>query len=198
MNEAEKSFDPLKLCDEQFLKDNLTFASLYIAIYEFLADYVETKVKELLRFEVSDAGETSYPKTQEYINAISNRVVDESGNRNVLKASFLWLCDEGAITQNDYDLFLQAKKSRNKFAHELTTIILKGVSEEDVRLLFNMLDLFRKINKWWFMNIDVPIMGYKIDNPEEVKSFAEIAFDIILQVLYNGKSDEYKRLFEEI
>ena len=196
MNEETKAFDPLRLCDKGYLNDNLTFTSLYITIYEFMSDYVESKVKELMCFDVNDDGEIIYQNTPEYIEKISNRIVDDKGNRNALKASFLWLCDEEAITDNDYELFLKLKKTRNKYAHELASVIFQGVTNEEDKLLFRMIELYKKISKWWFLNIDAPIMGYN-DNPNDVSNAADLLFELITQVLYNGKSEEYKKALSD-
>lgn len=189
------------IINENYLKDNLTFSSIYIAVYENMVDSVITKIKDFLCEEYIDKGEIFYNETEDYKNKIRKRVVDDKGNKDITKASFLWFVDSGAISQTDYEEFLKIKKVRNKFAHNLTDTILKGISEDEISLLFSMLNLFKKINGWWFREYEINFIEPEIlENAEldYVVSAANVAFDIIINVLYNGKSKEYKKMMEKI
>lgn len=196
----EKTYNPdwiENIVNEDFLKDNLTFVSLFIAVYESLVEYVISEIKSFLCNEEIIDGKLIYRITKKYKDEICNRVVDEKGNKNITKSSFLWLIDNCAITQEDYSAFLSIKSTRNKYAHELTKIILHGVDENEIKHFFDMIALYKKITKWWFINIDSEIMGYRTEEGTEIHSSANMVFDIIIQILYNGKSKEYQQVLRK-
>lgn len=189
------------LINKDYLQDNLTFASLFIALYENMTDYVVSNVKAFLCDIGVKDGEMIYIETGEYVSVIRNRIVDDKGNKDRTKASFLWLVDQGAITSADYDKFLQIKKIRNKYAHELSNVIMLGIQENEIALLFDMHSLYSAISRWFFVEIEAPIMGYEIPENTDVSSIqngANFAFSIMLNVLYNGKSEEYKSMIASI
>lgn len=187
------------LVDEKFLSDNLTFVSLYIAVYENFADYVVSNIESFLCEESIENGEYVIKKTQVYRDEIKNRPVDDKNNRDITKASFLWLKDNGAISADDYESFLKIKSIRNKYAHELTSIILSGVDGKvEIKAFFDMISLYKKITKWWFINIEAPILGYEINEDAEIYNSANGAFDLIIEVLYNGKSEKYKSMLKDL
>ena len=185
------------ITDKDKIQDNLTFASMYIAVYEHMVDYVVSNIKDFLCDVGIKNGEEFCDETEEYKAEIKRRVVDDYGNKDKTKASFLWLVDNQAISQEDYARFLAVKAVRNKYAHELTGVIYQGIAEREIALFFDMYELYRKISKWFFLNIEAAIMGY--DLPEEVdlesvRTTADIIFGMVLNVLYNGKSEEYKAM----
>jgi len=187
--------------DKNILQDNLTFASLYIAVYEHMTDYVVSNLKSFLcDWGVKD-GKEYYIETDIYKTEIKNRIVDDKGNKDTTKSSFLWLIDNGAITKEDYQVFLDAKLLRNKYAHELTSVIYQGIYESEIKLFFDMFGVYQKISKWYFINIEAPIMGEELPDDVDllqVQTAANIMFGMILEVLYNGKSDGYKEILKDI
>ena len=189
------------ITNKDLLQDNLTFASLYIAVYEHMTDYAVSNLKSFLcDWGVKD-GKEYYIETDIYKTEIKNRIVDDRGNKDITKSSFLWLIDNGAITKVDYQIFLDSKLLRNKYAHELTSVIYQGVDESEIKLFFNMFEVYQKISKWYFINIEAPIMGEELPDDVDllqVQTAANIMFGMILEVLYNGKSDEYKEILKDI
>lgn len=189
------------ISDKEFLQDNLTFASLYIAVYENMVDYTVTNIKSFLCDEYVENGKLIYKKTKKYETEILKRIVDKKGNKDITKASFLWLVDNGAITHDEYKKFIAIKAVRNKFAHELTSVICEGVNENEISLFFEMHSIYKKIAQWFFTEIEATILGYEISEDVDIsliENGANFAFDIALNVLYNGKSDEYKSILSSI
>ena len=189
------------ITDKEILQDNLTFVSLYIAVYEHMIDYVVSNLKAFLCDLEIENGKEHYIETIKYKAEVKNRIVDEKGNKDITKSSFLWLIDKDAITHADYRCFLDAKSLRNKYAHELTSIIYHGVEEYDVKLFFDMFELYKKISLWYFINIEASIMGDELPEDIEltqVQTTANIMFSMIIDVLYSGKSNTYKDLLKNI
>lgn len=188
------------IVDEGVIQENLTFASLFIAMYENMVDYVVSNLKGFLcDIEVRD-GEEIWITTNYYRDEIKKRVVDELGNKDVTKASFLWLVDNNAITESDYQCFLKSKQVRNKYAHELVNVMMQGINEDEIKQLFDMFALYQKITKWYFCEVEAPILGEELPDGVDstsVTNFATIVFSMVLEVLYRGKSGEYKSMIEQ-
>lgn len=189
------------LVNKDYLQDNLTFTSLFIALYENMTDYVVSNVKDFLCDIGIKDGEKFCEITDAYREQIQKRVVDDNGNRDITKASFLWLVDHSAITAADFDKFLQIKKVRNKYAHELFNVIKTGLTETEITLLFDMHSLYHKISLWFFTEIEVPTSDCEMPPAADangIQTVANFMFDIILNVLYNGKSEEYQSIIASI
>lgn len=125
------------LVNKDYLQDNLTFASLFIALYENMTDYVVSSVRDFLCDIGIRDGKMFCEETDEYRREIRKRVVDDKGNR--YHKSIVSLADRSrAITSADFDRFLQIKQVRNKYAHKLSEVITTGIAESEVALLFDM------------------------------------------------------------
>ena len=80
-------------------------------------------------------------------------------------------------------------------------VITTGIAESEVALLFDMHSLYRKISGWFFVEIEAPIIGYDVPPDADVsniQSGANVMFSIMLDVLYNGKSEEYQSIISSI
>ena len=183
------------------LSFNLTFASLYIAIYENMTDYVVSKLKEMMSEVSVENGVIIFTESKEYKDKIRNRVVDNKGNKNVLKASFLWLVEKHILTQEDYNKFLEVKKLRNKYAHELFNVMIEGISESDFQRLTDIIYLYKKFSNWSFINYEAAIIGYDLsDNVDEenIQAAPNYIFEVILDILYSNETKDYTELIEAL
>lgn len=78
-------------------------------------------------------------------------------NKSPLYASLKWLQNMKAIDDKDLETFEHIKKCRNTLAHEMLTFASSGV-DFDVAATFNeMVSLLRKIEIWWFENLEMAI-----------------------------------------
>lgn len=188
--------------DEKSLQDNLAFTAFYIAMYENFSYITQERIKSFYcRGATKKAdGFFEYEYDDKYKKLIKNRIIDDQGNKNSLKASILWFVDEGAITTDDYELFLKIKEQRNVFAHQLTDVILRGNTEEEIILFFQMFELYQKIDKWWINEIEVPCSGEVPPdsyNHDEVESVTTSLYKLMIDVLYCGQSEKLKRFVNE-
>lgn len=92
--------------NKDILQHNLSFLALFIGMYEQFEDKVIENVDCFLNLGCSANDDTHCKKSEYYRQNILNRKVDENGNKNKLKATMLWFVDVGAITPEDYSLFL--------------------------------------------------------------------------------------------
>lgn len=201
MNDALQGFQ--NICDKETLQDNLTFIALFIGLYESFADTVEGHVESFLCNDafLDNRGKLRYKPSKDYIEEIKKRSVDDKGNHNTLKSTMLWFVENGALSQDDYNLFLILKQLRNSFAHEMTEYLWNGLFEEHAKALGNLLSLYRKIEKWWINEVEIPIAGNDVPDgydSDGVTSGILLTFDMMINTLYYGKSDEYLQMIRDL
>lgn len=187
------------LINQDYLKDTMTFISFYTMTYESMVDYVVSQIHDFLCDISVEEGQLQYIETSKYKTQIKNRVVDKRGNKNVTKASFLWLKDNNAISERDYEDFLMIKQQRNTFVHEMFQKVVQGITEDEVDCLVKMILLYKKISNWWFINIECSIMGYELGEDVDIngiQSDTTFILDIIRDVIFNGKSNEYQEILK--
>lgn len=188
-----------RLINKDYLTDTMTFISFYIMTYENMVEYVTSQVHDFLCNLSVEENKIKYTETPEYKSKIKNKKVDENGNKNITKASFIWLTDNKAISYDDYECFLRIKQLRNSYAHELLQKVIQGVSKDEIDCFVKMILLYKKISNWWFQNIECQIMGYELSDEvdiESIQSDTTFLLDIIRNVIYNGKSTEYQDIIK--
>lgn len=151
---VQKSFEN-NILDSERLNRNLSFYATFIAVYENMRMYVDEHIKSLY-IEESQCrnGKVEYKYSTGYYDKIKNCIVDDKGNKCVTKASFLWLVERGAITNDEYDLFIEIKEKRNCFAHQLLNLLFEDVKMNDKALFARMVELYKSIDKWWIETFD--------------------------------------------
>ena len=185
------------ITDKEKISDNLIFTSFYIAIYESMVDFVEENVKSLLSDISVEDGSIKEESTNEYKIKIKNRVVDEKGNKDITKASFLFCVDIKIIDEDDYNDFLNINMLRNDYAHKLLNIVSSEIQSNDIDHFVKMVNLYKKISKNWFIEIEAPINGFDLTkdiDKENIMSGHCVVIEIMLDVLYRNKSEYYKEL----
>lgn len=185
MKENQENIDKwLKFLDPENLKGNLMFSSLYIASFEAFKDYVVDEVKFFFT-DGFENGEFTFSK--KYNTKV--KTLDKS----LLKASLLWLKDLEAIDKKDIDTYDELRRYRNKLSHELLTLLFEGLPQELPEKFAQLIALRVKIEKWWFLNIEIPT------NPDfelntEVKEEGIVTFSQIFnQLIFDMLSGDEKR-----
>lgn len=183
--------------DKETLQGNLSFTAFYIAVYENFAFLIRDRIKSFYTtgFEQTEDGTVREIQSPEYKAKIKNRIVDDKGNKDVLKASVLWLVDNHAFSMDDYDQFLKMKEQRNLFAHQLTDVILRGNTEEEIGLFFDMFLLFQKFDKWWINEIEIPAAGEMSPDEyehDEVESVLAGLYHLMIDALFLDHSESLK------
>ena len=181
--------------NKDILQHNLSFLALFIGMYEQFEDKVIENVDCFLNLGCSANDDTHCKKSEYYRQNILNRKVDENGNKNKLKATMLWLVDVGAITPEDYSLFLNIKEARNIYVHQLTKCVVNGISDKDIDMLVQLLNLFYKIDNWWINEIEIPTSGISASDDystEEACSMIYTIYRDMINILFLGKADDYQ------
>ena len=179
--------------NKDILQHNLSFLALFIGMYEQFEDKVIENVDCFLNLGCSANDDTHCKKSEYYRQNILNRKVDENGNKNKLKATMLWFVDVGAITPEDYSLFLNIKEARNIYVHQLTKCVVNGISDKDIDMLVQLLNLFYKIDNWWINEIEIPTSGISAsdDYPtEEAYSMIYTIYRDMINMLFLPSVDK--------
>ena len=178
------------------IKKNLVVASLFITAYDLLKASIEDHIKGFLG-EVEgfdESGQIKYKTTDEYRKEILNRDIVEVDNKKsdfqVLYASCLWFQDMGAITEDDVKDIQAMRKQRNKIAHGLPALLINEDISIDVGLLVKAQYLMTKVNKWWILNIEIPISPDFTPDMEIDESDVESPMALILDYFIEIAADE--------
>lgn len=185
----EQEFEKiLNILDAERLKPNIHFASLYVLYYECLKDALVDLPKSFFcnHFEFKD-GNMHVHESDAYKEKV--RKLD----KYIENASFKWFVSVGAVSEEEYSTFEKLRKFRNKIVHELLFNLNKGFTKDEVNYLVALIEIYRKIEKWWINEIEIPISG-DISGPyesENVISGQGLILEIIQDILLNdGKDSE--------
>ena len=187
----------VNILDESILQDNIKFASLFILNYECLRDYLVSQMKGFLSDEFREIdGRWQSVESQKYKDEVKR--LDSRNNK--LFAALAWFRELEAINQNDIELFLKARDRRNSITHEFASELMRGFSEEDAIMFCSLLDLYRKVDKWWINEIEISIAGDISPNGYDYD--AVIGGQAIILSLINevalGKAEAYSELLHII
>lgn len=185
----EKDYEKiLNVLDEKRLKPNIHFASLYVLYYECLKDSLIDLPKSFFcnNTEFKD-GNIIVHESEEYKENV--RKLDN----HIDNASFKWFIIVGAVSDEDYFSFKKLRIFRNKIVHELMLCLSEGFSEDEVKYLVELIEIYRKIEKWWINEIEIPT-SRNIRGPydsENVISGQGLILELIQDILINdGKNSE--------
>ena len=177
----------LNILDEDRLKLNCNFASLYVLYYECLKDALVDLPKTFYnQMEIKD-GELSVRESNKYKKNVKQL------DRHIENASLKWFANQGAVSEEEYSNFDKLRNFRNKIVHELLLYLTEGFTEDKVKYLVELITLYKKIQKWWINEIEIPISGniHESYDSENVVSGQGLMLEIIQDVLLNdGKNSE--------
>jgi hypothetical protein len=132
----------------EMLKSNIITASIFSMAFEMLKSSIIEKIEGFFINGFDENGMIVSPEYKEKVLSL---------NRSPLYASLKWLQDMNAIDDKDLETFEHIKRCRNTLMHEMLTFASSGV-DFDVAEAFNeMVGLLRKIEIWWFENLEMAI-----------------------------------------
>ncbi|MFW1433640.1 hypothetical protein ACEV94_22240 [Vibrio parahaemolyticus] len=130
------------------LKKNIITASVHSMAFEMLKSAIEDKIREFFTDGFDDNGAlVSEDYKQEVLKL----------NRSRTYASLYWLKQMDAIDDDDFETFERIKRHRNELTHELFKFASEGCSFDVAESFNDMVALLRKIELWWFVNLEMAI-----------------------------------------
>lgn len=187
--------------DKDKLKDSVNMIALFITVYELLEDRIKTYPKDF--YTIVEFDEKAKQNYDDYVMSL----YDEHGCAGIslwnktLMASLIWFKTGGAIDDADIKIFTDSRTLRNKIVHEMLTTITEGANElyEQFVLMYN---LFRKIEKWWILEVEVPICGQFPNMSKKemdgVMSGYMVVLDAIIDILANDSNKNYKEVCKQL
>jgi hypothetical protein len=130
------------------LKTNIITASIFSMAFEMLKSSIIEKIEGFFTNGFAGNGMIVSPEYKEKVLSL---------NRSPLYASLKWLQDMHAIDDKDLERFEHIKRCRNTLAHEMLTFASSGVDFDVAEAFEEMVGLLRKIEIWWFENLEIAI-----------------------------------------
>lgn len=130
------------------LKTNIITASIFSMAFEMLKSSIIDKIEAFYTNGFDENGMVVSPEYKEEVLSL---------NRSPLYASLIWLQDMHAIDDKDLEIFEHIKRCRNTLAHEMLTFASSGVDFNVTEAFEEMISLLRKIEIWWFENLEMAI-----------------------------------------
>lgn len=187
--------------DKDILRGSVNIIALYITVYELLEDTIISRPKDFYTVvEFDDRAKQQYE--QEVLALYRKEACPGLKTKNqALIASLLWFKRNGAIDDHDIQIFTESRKLRNKITHEMYGAIAEGGSAivEQFALLYC---LFCKIERWWVLEIEVP-MTDEIPADAEidvngVMSGNMVVLNVIMDILMNDSNSNFKAVCESL
>ena len=180
--------------DEKTLKVNIQFASLFVLNYECLKDFVVNQVRGFYSDSIIVDGKWIHKESDKYkkeVRALAKHIDD---------ASMKWFIASEAITQEDFKLFQTIRMRRNEITHELLNNLGNGFNDSDIELFGNLLSLYRKIDKWWINEIEIPISTEDIPsdyNQDNVVGGQAVVLSAVNEILFGNQGEHYKKMLAD-
>ena len=184
------------ILDEDKLKLNVNFAAMFVLNFECLKDYIVSQIRNLYLDSIHfEEGKIIYKESKQYKEQV--RTLD----KNIENASLKWFIQEGAITQDDFEIYQKIRKRRNDIIHEFLKNLDEGFSDNDGMLFNKMLTIYAKIDKWWINEIEIPTSVEEVSadyDRDDVCGGQAIVLSIINSIILENKGNEYKEVFAQI
>ena len=199
MNETQKK--ALEMIENVMTPENLqftvSFTSLFVLVFECFKDMVIDRPKEFFCTEKIEFKEDKivYYETEKY-----KREVRKLANKP-FEASLRWFANHKVITESDVNKVLSIELRRHSFVHELYNVVHNGISDDDIKLLADLISIYRKIDSWWIYNVEID--WDEIKDPNNVKqdeciSGSLMMIDVMINILLKGEGESYRECLAQI
>lgn len=181
--------DIKKILDPDSIKQNLILIALFIAIYE---NFKYTIIDRVKNFFINDF--ENEQKNHDIYKKEVLRKAKKSRN-NKVNATLLWFKECNAISDIDIFNFEKITNLRNELTHQMADYIVHNSLPKDFFFWYEtMINLFKKIDKWWLNEIEIPIQMEHMDDDydhNKVQSLNILFLEIIEAIALNK---DYKHL----
>lgn len=183
-NEKLKNF-----FNPDILKPSLIIYSIFITVFEILKQQVIERIKY---FYVDGFIEDKLIINKKYKTEVLSR------HKSALYASLDWHLEKRIISKEDIELFNDLRKQRNKLAHEMATVIFEGNNDWIIMNLEKMINLLKKIELWWIVNVEIPtdpdIDIDDIDTDQIIPGYIML-IELLLEIALN-EGEEAKKYYD--
>lgn len=172
------------------LRPRLLAASIFIIGFESLKTAILDRLHNLFWRGFDQHGDKFDPRYEEEVL---------TRHRSPVRASLMWLKEQGAIQDSDFELYDRVREYRNRLAHRLLDIVsTEGLPEGYDDRFSEMVDLLRRIEVWWIQNFELAVDPDYSDedvDPEEIIPGRIIALQLLCDIALG--SEERSRSWYE-
>lgn len=146
-----------KMYNQKDLRPFLITASLYITAFELLKDSITKRIEDFFLVGTKCRNHDRQKEYDEEMRPYKDKHKDKKDKKAY--ASLDWLVDMGAISETDINKYDDVRNFRNKIAHELLDLMSVKTAENLEKMnqhFTTMLELLRKIETYWILNVDIP------------------------------------------
>ena len=189
------------LFDRDILKESVNIIALYITMYELLEDTIISRPKDF--YTVIEYDERAKQQYEEHVLSLYDKSACPgiAAKNKELIASLLWFKQMKAIDNEDIQVFAKLRTTRNEVTHKMLQVIADAGSTYLMQLM-ELYKLFCKVERWWILEIEVPIGGEIPPDHEikedEVMSGNMIILNAMIDILANDSNANYKEVCEAI
>ena len=197
-NSQKKALEMLEnVMTAETLQMTVSFASLFVLVFECFKDMIIDRPKSFYCLSTMEFREDKvvYRETEKYKNKVRRLA------KKPFDASLRWFANQGVITEFDVNKALSIELRRHSFVHELYNVVHKGISDEDIKLLADLISIYKKIDSWWIYNVEIDWDDIK--DPDNVKmdecfSSSLMMIDVMINILLKGESNAYSECLAQI
>lgn len=127
-------------------------------------------------------------------------LLDEYKGGTRLKGSLIWLLENEVLSETEIRRVMQIRDRRNVIVHELFSVLSEGLTEEDAKMIAELLSFNQRINSWRFQEIEMPCMGYELPEgatPEDVMGGDDVLLSGLFRILFLDEGEKFKELLEK-
>lgn len=186
INNKEKMYNPNQL------RSFLITASLYITAFELLKNSINKRIEDFFMVGAKSRNHDRQKEYDEEMRPYRDKHKDKKDKKTY--ASLDWLVDMGAISEEDIKKYDDVRNFRNEVAHEMLNLMSVKTAENLDKMnhhFITMLELLRKIETYWILNVDVPCNpGFDGKNisPKEVFPGPIIAMQMLMNEALSQKT----------
>lgn len=137
-----------RFLDPDVVRPSLFMATMFITTFEILKNSIVDRIRDFYSIGWSEEGTTVSP---DYEAKVLTR------NKSAVYASLNWLHEHQTINDEDLKTFESLKKTRNLLAHQLFEVVTGQVESNHTDQFAVLVELLRKIEVWWVVNVEIPI-----------------------------------------
>lgn len=191
-------FNPENILNEEILKFNMNFASMFVMYYECLRTYITEQLRLFYTEEIWLDKETDEVRCSE---SYKYKKEVRSLDSKIDNASLKWFVKSGAITEEDYNSYQQIRKRRNDLTHSLLRNLNDGFTDKDLELFEKLMELYRKIDNWWINKTEIPISADEIPDGyirEDVIGGEAMMLSAINEIVLGNGKEKYRKVLDEL
>ena len=135
----------------------LITASLYITAFELLKDSIAKRIEDFFLIGTKCRNHDRQKEYDEEMRPYREKHKDKKDKKTY--ASLDWLIHVGAISEVDIKKYDDIRSFRNEIAHEMLNLMSVKTAENLEKMnqhFVTMLELLRKIETFWILNVEVP------------------------------------------